>query len=143
MNEVTPVQDITDEPFAVIADHLVAHVGRCTCDGPFETYGHRPGCGYEPIMTLDELAAVLAKAGRVVVDLPEPDDRDEYGPRWDSVRDMPIRVEVDGGSPAVWDCDADMAPEDAERHGLALVAAAREARRLAAERSGGVGGDTQ
>lgn len=59
------------EQFAVIGDYLAGNVGRRTCDGPFETYGHRPECGYEPIMKLDELTSVLSRAGRVVVDQPE------------------------------------------------------------------------
>lgn len=68
-NEQTPA---LPDQFAVIADHLVVNVGRCTCDGPFETYGHRPECGYEPVMTLAELAVVLSRAGRTVLELPEP-----------------------------------------------------------------------
>lgn len=68
--------------FAVIANHLVVNVGRCTCDGPFETYGHRPECGYEPIMTLDELATVLSQAGRTVLELPAPAGVDENCDTW-------------------------------------------------------------
>jgi hypothetical protein len=62
-----------------MANHLVVAAGRCTCDGPFETYGHRPECGYEPVMTLDELAAVLALAGRTVL---EPAATDEQWFVW-------------------------------------------------------------
>jgi hypothetical protein len=75
-------------------------------------------------------ALSAALAGRTIVQLPEPDDTDEYGPYWGTDRDMPIRVETDGGPPAVWDGDGDMSPEIAEQHGLALIAAAREASRL-------------
>jgi hypothetical protein len=61
--------------FAVIADYLVARVDRCTCDGPFETYGHRPECGYEPVVALDELAEVLARAGRTVLEQAATDEQ--------------------------------------------------------------------
>lgn len=40
--------------FDVLGGHIVVAVEGCTCDGPFETYGHRPGCGYEPVMTVAE-----------------------------------------------------------------------------------------
>lgn len=61
-----------DPAFEVIADYLAVNVGRCTCDGPFEIEGveHRPGCGFEPVITLDELAVVLARTGRMVVEIP-------------------------------------------------------------------------
>jgi hypothetical protein len=70
----TPDTHITEDTpkFEIMAGHLVVAVGRCTCDGPFDTYGHRPECGYEPVMTLDELRQALRRVGRTVVELPEP-----------------------------------------------------------------------
>lgn len=55
---VEGVQTPTPE-YAIIAGYLVVKVDHCTCDGPFETYGCRPECGYEPVISLTELDHLL------------------------------------------------------------------------------------
>lgn len=44
--------------FDVHAGHVVVAVEGCTCDGPHEGYGHRPECGYEPVLTVAEFRAL-------------------------------------------------------------------------------------
>lgn len=76
-----------------------------------------------------------AVATRTIVDLPEP-RVGSAGERWWTVHE---RGEVaydrhwDDGSVQVETPHGDLSIEDAERYGLALIAAAREARRLAAD----------
>lgn len=72
-------------------------------------------------------------AGRTVVDLPEPDGRTYDGSvRWDaSARRIIAKVDKQG-RPFVRVDDKIWLDGEAESVGLALVAAAREARRLAA-----------
>lgn len=83
-----------------------------------------------------------ALAGRAVVDLPEPDAVDHAGnPIWNlTVAGNDVTVCVDEGKPmvsALSPCD----PADlAEAYGLALIAGARAARRMAAEQSSRVAG---
>lgn len=43
--------------YAIMAGHLVEAVGECTCG--LTEFGHLPGCGYEPVITLAELAYLL------------------------------------------------------------------------------------
>lgn len=138
-SRVTPAQGIIDEPFAIIADHLVAHVGRCTCDGLFETYGHRPECGYEPVMTLDELSVVLAKAGRAVVDLPEPEKRrGSNGETYWFTSASSITVGLNLANQPFLRIDGILQIfTDVEADALARLAAVREARRLAVSPKGG------
>lgn len=75
-----------------------------------------------------------ALAGRVVVDLPEPDGRTYGGPvRWDaSARRIVAKVDTQGRPFVRLDKQIWLTGE-AESVGLALVAAAREAQRLAAQ----------
>jgi hypothetical protein len=128
------------DQFAIMADHLVVAVWRCTCDGPFETYGHRRECGYEPIMTLDELAVVLSRAGRTVLELPEPAEQDPA--MWEAVTDAnPYwRVDPDADEYGPWvRCELGhhyLDPANAAQLGAALIACARESERLASESSG-------
>lgn len=82
----------------------------------------------------DTLAAALA--GCTVVHLPEPDLSTGGGnARWDD-EDEAFAVEAAAGE--VFDGDRWSGPDDAERQAARLLAAAREARRLASE--SGVGG---
>lgn len=96
----------------------------------------------------------IVPAGRTVVDLPEPDEVDEniamsgrppiLANGW-TVDRWSAYAWVEGGVARV---DVVTGPDDgtadhAERCGVMLIAAAREARRLAAEQSSGVGGDTR
>lgn len=64
---------VVDPPpgyLAVIAGFLVSRTDSCTCDGPFEPEGapaHREHCGWEPIVSLDELERLVPSvAARLV-----------------------------------------------------------------------------
>lgn len=111
---------------------------------------------FDELSTREMARIVLesALAGRTVVDLPEPDEIDEnialsgrspilanswVVDRWSAyawVEDGAARVDIVTGP-------EDGTADHAERCGVMLIAAAREARRLAAEQSSGVGGDTR
>jgi predicted transcriptional regulator len=83
----------------------------------------------------------IVPAGRVVVDLPEPDGREViHGRAFWAIRVPTDEVQafLEDGRPYVSFMYTDETPENAERLGLTLVAAAREALRLA---SGVAGGD--
>lgn len=86
-------------------------------------------------------ASAAALAGRTVVELPEPSSVDEDGDmRWATPTGQAVAyLDYDRGH------DLGMvhvsgrfhaSPDEAERHALAILAAAREARRLAADSSG-------
>lgn len=43
--------------YSIMAGHVVVAVDDCTCDA--SEFGHRPECGYEPVITLTELEYLL------------------------------------------------------------------------------------
>jgi hypothetical protein len=59
------VIELAGSRFEIIDGWLAGPSGRCTCEGPYDVPGvdHHPSCGFEPLISLDELAAVLASAG--------------------------------------------------------------------------------
>lgn len=142
MSEDLPVQepDLT-EKFAIMHGWLVVEVDGCTCDGGGE-FPHRPECGYEPVIQLADLAHVIQRHRddrRVLVQLPEPDARRDvsglvdvewhdprHGRHWlvMATRHADGDTEVSNGGVVI-------TPDHAEARGLMLIAAAREARRLA------------
>lgn len=122
--------------FEVMNDWLVVQVDQCNCATPDPAmYGHEAHCQYEPIMTMAELAIVLARAGRTVVQLPEPDETytdSVLRARWSLCTAI-----VGGNGPKVSVLGGPyLDPDVAESRGTELIAAARLARRLAAESSG-------
>lgn len=123
---VTPAQDITDEMIRRAgwdAFHAAIEGGY---DSP-QVYGQ----------TLEAIIAAFT-AGRVVVDLPGPDVRYYGGSlKWNaSGRRIVARVD-NQGRPYVLLDEQIWLDGEAESVGLALVAAAREARRLAVSPKGG------
>ena len=87
--------------------------------------------------TYDQVAHAVreALAGYTVIELPEPDDVMEGRAYWHSnAVDYEIATRVDYAGVAVVDDGPRVMNADyAEAHGLAVVAAARESRRLARE----------
>lgn len=43
------LEGVTDEVWQACGTWVTAEVDTCTCDGPHDTYGHRPECGLEPL----------------------------------------------------------------------------------------------
>ena len=68
------------EGVTVLGEWLVQPADQCTCQGPGAHYGHQPGCGYEPLLRLDEVAEALRRAGYAVVELPKV-ETDQWGDR--------------------------------------------------------------
>lgn len=71
--------------YAIEHGYLVMLVDDCTCDTPDPAlYGHRSGCGDVPVMTIDELHALLGRVltppSRIPVTL--DDVAGIYGPDW-------------------------------------------------------------
>lgn len=62
----------TESRLAVMGDWLVQEVNQCTCGGGGYDLPHEPGCGFEPLIKLDELKAAVTAAGYALVKLPEP-----------------------------------------------------------------------
>lgn len=58
--------------FSIVGDWLVQQVNTCTCWGGDLHYGHEPGCGYEPLVKVEELRA----SGIALSEL--PDSPSEY-----------------------------------------------------------------
>lgn len=98
---------MADEEFAVHGGWLVGLTDKCTCD--MAPYPHQPGCGMEPIATIDEVLAALSEhAERVIAEgvamrAPQvvyvPDDPDVAdGPEW---RDMVARARERAGDAGV------------------------------------------
>lgn len=67
---------------SVYGEWLVQEANGCTCQGSDAHYGHQSGCGYEPLLKVEELKAALKGAGFVVIALPEPDA--DIGPYFDA-----------------------------------------------------------
>ena len=69
--------------YAVMGDWLVESIGRHTCGtGPNGHYGHHePGCGWEPIATIEDVFAALSAVAATRPEVPEETDFD-FG--WDS-----------------------------------------------------------
>jgi hypothetical protein len=90
-------------------------------------------------MKISRMVLGAALAGRVVVDLPNPDGEDADGPYWMGSRSA-IQADVEHGVPIVRTEYEDYEADAAEADALARLAAVREARRLATEQSSGVAG---
>lgn len=106
-----------------------------------DAYGHWIACnrhvscsdhasGDLPGYLVARMTAALA--GRTVVDLPEPSGHDEDGPYWMDSR-AAVFSAYEFGRVKVRTDQHDLDPEAAEVDALALLAAVREARRLASE----------
>jgi hypothetical protein len=103
-------------------------------------FGHAGPKGYWAAQA--EVALTAALAGRTVVDLPEPDTTDSEGdPAWTVpgvIADEQDHVVayVHHGKPLISAITSPDDPFAVEAYALALMAAARTSRRLAAESSG-------
>ncbi|KAB7761783.1 hypothetical protein [Mycolicibacterium mucogenicum] len=60
----------TSARYSVCGEWFVQEANGCTCYGGDAHYGHEPGCGYEPLIKLEDLKAALAPAGYAVIKLP-------------------------------------------------------------------------
>lgn len=58
---------------SLYGEWLVQEVVGCTCYGGDLPYGHEPGCGYEPLVKVEELKAAFKAGGSAVVELPDCD----------------------------------------------------------------------
>ena len=70
------MSDKTDaQKLAIMYGWLVENVGEHTCGGygPESNYLHEPTCGFEPIMTVEDLAALLTARGKSAT---------EWGAEW-------------------------------------------------------------
>lgn len=131
------------ERITVVGGYLCIQIGRCTCDGPFDGapgIDHRDGCGYEPLATLYQIEQALQRAGRTVVELPEPNFTSNR-PRWSWWgRDEHVQAQLHSdGTPAITIGGRLKSVDDAEQTALHLLAAARKVRAVA---SGSVGSVT-
>lgn len=59
------------EELAIHHGWLLVKVHGCTCDGG-QPFGHRPDCGYEPVMTTVELAQLLNTTLPVTAPVADP-----------------------------------------------------------------------
>lgn len=55
------------ESWSMVGDWACYEVDHCTCDGPHDTYGHRPECGLEPFAQTSQPVVALAVAARSLV----------------------------------------------------------------------------
>lgn len=90
----------TDTRYSVCGEWFVQEANGCTCYGGDAHYGHEPGCGYEPLIKMEELKAALAGAGYAVVELPAPAGMDDDGQIWFDTTE--IRVDTTGHEPVIW-----------------------------------------
>lgn len=121
----------TTGPAPAVTDEIRAHLAET------EAAGIDLGAEYLAGMRAALHQVDAALAGRTVVELPEPDGRTWTGwSMWDAeARHVEARVDQQG-RPFVRCGDRIWLVSEAEAVGLALVAAAREARRLASESTG-------
>lgn len=81
--------------YSVYGEWFVQEASGCTCYGGDAHYGHEPGCGYEPLIKLDELKAALAASGFAVLELPKSPS-EYWGPRHDPQWNHYPYTRVDG-----------------------------------------------
>lgn len=73
--------------WSVFAGWVCEHVDQCTCDGPFETYGHRPECGLVPLAETGKVPALaFAEVARAI--MPELVAEIERLHSWDGLMEL-------------------------------------------------------
>ena len=85
MSDLTPetlADDFDPNKVSIMSGWLVYDVGEHTCGGygPESSYAHEPGCGFEPMIPVSELPALLAAAA----------ERDALAAKVERVRALPI-----------------------------------------------------
>lgn len=71
---------MTAGDLSVYGEWLVQEANGCTCQGSDAHYGHQSGCGYEPLLKVEDVKDALKTGGYAVIELPIAEDAEgNYG----------------------------------------------------------------